>query len=124
MGRPWYEYMLYPEWMLHNEDYDDIRRQEAKTSSLEYRVDRLEKQIQDLQKHILGLEALLAEHGIVPPIPEESETTVSGNKSPGKPATFPARTEERITCPHCGRKQKGNRNACYSCGTPFRYEDE
>ena len=37
---------------------------------------------------------------------------------------YAARTEETISCPRCGRKQKGNRSACYSCGTPFLYENE
>jgi hypothetical protein len=124
MGRPWYEYLIYPEWMRQNEDYDDIRRQEAKTSSLEYRMDRLERQILDMQKHILGLEALLAQHGIVPPMTEEEAAAAAKAKPVGEPATFPTRTEENIVCPHCGRRQKGNRNACYSCGTPFHYKDE
>ena len=121
MGRPWYEHLVYPEWMLHNQDYDDIRRQEAKTASLEYRMERMEKQISDMQKHILGLEALLAQHGIVPPMTEE-EAAKAG--SAGEPVTFPTRTEETIACPRCRRKQRGNRSACYACNTPFLYEDE
>ena len=121
MGRPWYEHLIYPEWMLHNEDYDDIRRQEAKTTSLEYRVERMEKQVADMQKHILGLEALLAQHGIVPPMTAEE---LSAAKDPKEPITFLTRTEETVTCPRCNRKQRGNRSACYACGAPFRYQDE
>ena len=40
------------------------------------------------------------------------------------PAVFPARTEEVVTWPRCGRRQKGNRDSCYACGLPFRYEQE
>ena len=43
---------------------------------------------------------------------------------PAAPAVFPARTEEVVTCPRCGRRQKGNRHSCYACGLPFRYEQE
>lgn len=121
MGRPWYEHMFYPEWMLHNEDYDDIRRQEAKTSSLESRVSRLEDQVEDLQKHIRGLEALLAANGIVPPAPKETPVPEKGRS---EPATFPQRTWDSIICPRCGKRQLGNRNLCFSCELPFRYENE
>ena len=43
---------------------------------------------------------------------------------PAAPAVFPARTDEGIACPRCGRRQKGNRASCYACGLPFRYEQE
>ena len=43
---------------------------------------------------------------------------------PAAPAVFPARTDEVIACPRCGRRQKGNRDSCYACGLPFRYEQE
>ena len=39
---------------------------------------------------------------------------------PAAPAVFPARTDEVIACPRCGRRQKGNRDSCYACGLPFR----
>ena len=119
MGRPWYEHMLYPEWMLHNEDYDDIRRQEAKTSSLESRVNRLEDQVRDLQAHIRGLEALLSTHGIVPPAPEES---ASSEWPHHEPAVFPQRTTSPVTCPRCKKSQRGDRNLCLFCELPFRYK--
>jgi len=122
MGRPWYEHMLYPDWMLHNEDYDNIRQQEAKTSSLESRVSRLEDQIKDLRMHIRGLEALLAANGIVPPAAETP--AASTEYGPGEPALFAQRTESPITCPRCGKSQKGNRNLCLFCSLPFRYKSE
>ena len=43
---------------------------------------------------------------------------------PAAPAVFPARTDEVIACPRCGRRQKGNRDSCYAGGLPFRYEQE
>lgn len=121
MGRPWYEHMLYPDWMLQNEDYDDIRRQEAKTSSLEQRVSRLEEQVSDLGKHIRGLEALLAANGIVPPAAGEEPAPQPDR---GEPAVFAQRTEDSITCPRCGKVQRGNRNLCLSCNLPFLYQHE
>ena len=121
MGRPWYEYMLYPDWMLHNEDYDDLRRQEAKTSSLESRVNRLEDQVKDLQKHIRGLEALLAANGIVPPAAEETSKPEWERR---EPAVFANRTSDPITCPRCGKRQRGDRNLCLFCELPFRYKNE
>ena len=39
-------------------------------------------------------------------------------------AIFPARTEDMIACPRCGRRQKGNRDSCYACGLSFQYETE
>lgn len=121
MGRPWYEHILYPEWMLHNEDYDDIRRQEAKTFSLESRVNRLEDQVKDLQMHIRGLEALLAANGIVPPAAEEAPKPEWERR---EPAVFSQRTSDPITCPRCGKRQRGDRNLCLFCELPFRYKNE
>ena len=71
-----------------------------------------------------GLEKILSQHGILPPMPEEPEDPEASNLPPDAPAIFPARTEEVIACPRCGRRQKGNRNACYACGLPFQYEAE
>ena len=122
MGRPWYEHMLYPEWMIHNEDYDDIRQQEAKTASLEYRVNRLEDQVKDLQMHIRGLEALLAANGIVPPAAETDSPAFE--KGRREPAVFAQRTSDPVTCPRCGKRQRGDRNLCLFCELPFLYEHE
>jgi len=121
MAWEWYEHLIYPDWYLHNRDNDAINAQASKTYSLEHRIDQLEKRIEKMQHHILGLESLLAAHGIVPPTPEEVPD--SGHPT-AEPVTFPSRTAENITCPCCGRRQKGTRNACYSCGTPFLYADE
>ena len=120
MGRPWYDHMFRPEWSMRNEDYDDIRRQEAKTSSLESRVNRLEDQVRDLQAHVRGLEALLATHGIVPPTPENAQPAQEWERS--VPAIFEQRTRDPITCPRCGKSQRGDRNLCLFCELPFHYK--
>lgn len=121
MGLPWWYHFL-EDHTIHNDIYDAFVEQRADTASLEKRMDVLEKSCRDMALHIQGLEALLAAHGIVPPASEDVDTT--GPKPVGEPAVFPARTEESIACPRCGRRQRGNRNTCYSCGTPFQYENE
>lgn len=122
MAWEWYEHLIYPDWYMHNVEHDGVSAQASRTNSLEHRIDRLERKIEKLEHHILGLETLLVSHGIVPPTPEEIPQINEKNR--GEPATFPARTEDPIECPRCGRKQKGNRSSCYSCGTPFLYETE
>ena len=124
MAWEWYEHLLYPDWYMHNREHDGINAQASKTYSLEHRIDRLEQKIEKMQHHILGLESLLASHGIVPPMLEGPESNTPSGKTCGEPVTFPARTEETIACPRCNKKQKGNRSACYSCGTPFLYETD
>ena len=93
------------------------------TSALADRVKQLEKHAREMDRYICRLESLLAQHGIA--FPAEEETAMPANpKPPGTPTTFSARTEEIISCPCCGKKQKGNRDSCYSCYTPFTYENE
>lgn len=125
MGFPWY---LKPDWLLHAEMLDEQERISATTSararSQDKEIEKLQKRISELETHLFSLERYLSEKGILPPMPEEPEDSASGSKSRGEPVTFPARTEEPITCSRCGRKQTGNRNACYSCRTPFLYETE
>ena len=63
------------------------------------------------------------------PAPEPAAPAADAQAAPPKrppdaPAVFPARTEEVIACPRCGRHQKGNRDSCYACGLPFQYEHE
>ena len=122
MGFPWY---LKPDWLLHAEILDEQERIAATTSararSQDREMEKLQQRISDLETQLFTLEKYLSEKGILPPMPEEPEETLSNSK---EPVTFPARTEDAIVCPRCGRKQKGNRSACYSCGTPFLYETE
>ena len=72
MPLPWYYHLLTPDWMQHRDLADVLERQQSDANSLERRVELLERQLQDQQRHIQGLEALLAAHGITPPpVPEE-----------------------------------------------------
>ena len=122
MEFPWY---LKPDWLLHTEMLDEQERLSATTAaharSQDREMEKLQQRISDLETQLFTLEKYLSEKGILPPLPEEPEENIPSSK---EPVTFPSRTEETILCPRCGRKQKGNRNACYSCGTPFLYEAE
>ena len=102
------------------ESASDLLRKDV--SALSDRVKQLENHIRETDQYIRRLESLLAQHGIS--FPAEEETAPAEPKPVGEPVTFSTRTEETIACPRCGRKQKGNRSACYSCGTPFLYENE
>ena len=103
------------------ESASDLLRKDV--SALSDRVKQLESHARDMDRYIRRLETLMAQHGIT--LPEEEENTVPAEPQPvGEPVTFSSRTEESIACPRCGRKQKGNRNACYACSTPFLYENE
>ena len=126
MGLPWYLNPLW-EWDLH----DRLDMLEGSSSSSraddqrqDKEIERLKTRITELEDQLLALEKILSQHGILPPMPEEPEDPEASNLPPDAPAIFPARTEEVIACPRCGRRQKGNRNACYACGLPFQYEAE
>ena len=82
-------------------------------------IERLQRRVTELEQHLLALEKYLSEKGILPPLPEEAAPELSA-----EPVIFPSRTEETITCPVCGRRQKGNRDCCYSCGVKFQHESE
>ena len=86
MPLPWYYHLLTPDWMQHRDLADVLERQQSDANSLERRVELLERQLQDQQRHIQGLEALLAAHGITPPpVPEEEPPP----PAPGKPSHVP-----------------------------------
>ena len=87
-------------------------------------IERLKTRVTELENQLLALEKILADQGLLPPAPEPSEMKEPPKRPPDAPAVFPARTEEVIACPRCGRRQKGNRDSCYACGLPFQYEDE
>ena len=126
MGLPWYLNPLW-QWDLH----DRLDMLEGSSSSSraddqrqDKEIERLKTRITELEDQLLALEKILSQHGILPPMPEEPEDPEASNLPPDAPAIFPARTEEVIACPRCGRRQKGNRSACYACGLPFQYEAE
>ena len=87
-------------------------------------IERLKTRVTELENQLLALEKILADQGLLPPAPEPSEMKEPPKRPPDAPAVFPARTEEVIACPRCGRRQKGNRDSCYACGLPFQYETE
>ena len=81
-----------------------------------------ELEIAALKRRLSALENADAVHA--PSSQESFGPAASDAAPPDPPAVFPARTEEVIACPRCGRRQKGGRDACYACGLPFRYEHE
>lgn len=126
MGIPWF---LKPDLLLHAEMLDaqkSLARSASSSHATDQKQDReieaLNKRVSELETQLLALETLLWEKGLLPSPPQE-EASPTPPPAEG-PAVFPARTEQTIACPRCGRRQRGNRNFCYACETPFRYENE
>ena len=90
-----------------NQEAADLSRRDQEIAALRQRVAELERAQQPAKEPVP-----LAKTSAAPAAPSDA------------PAVFPARTEEVIACPRCGRHQKGNRDSCYACGLPFRYEQE
>ena len=90
-----------------NQEAVDFSRQDREIAALRQRVAELERAQQPAKESVA-----LAKTPAAPASP------------PDAPAVFPARTEEVIACPRCGRRQRGNRDSCYACGLPFQYEAE
>lgn len=91
----------------------------------QYESDHLKQELSSLRQRMAELEQALEPT----PTPEPAAPAADAQAAPPKrppdaPAVFPARTEEVIACPRCGRHQKGNRDSCYACGLPFQYEHE
>ena len=125
MGLPWYLNPLW-QWDLH----DRLDMLEGSSSSSraddqrqDKEIERLKTRVTELENHLLVLEKILADQGLLPPAPEPPEAKNPPQRPPDAPAVFPARTEEVVACPRCGRRQKGNRDSCYACGLLFRYEN-
>ena len=82
------------------------------------------------QQEVDALKARIAQLESLQPPPQPKEAAAPPEDRPcavspereGE-AVFPRRTDDLIACPRCGRRQRGNRNFCYSCELPFRYED-
>ena len=123
MGIPWYLNPLW-QWDLHDR-LDELELSSDGSRKDDQRQDRelalLKKRVTDLENQLLALEKVLADQGLLPPEPAEP---AAPELPPDTPAVFPARSEGPIACPRCGRRQRGDRNSCYACGLPFRYENE
>lgn len=126
--------LFLPQWILNEKILDT-------QSVLEYQFQKeikskddaillLHQRVAALEAELLAVEKLLAERGITAPmlqvLLEEEARRAQQEESPSQPAGTPvhfaSRTDETIACPHCGKRQRGDRNACYSCGTPFLYD--
>ena len=81
----------------------------------QYESDHLKQELSSLRQRMAAPE---------PAAPAADAQAAPPKRPPDAPAVFPARTEEVIACPRCGRHQKGNRDSCYACGLPFQYEHE
>ncbi len=91
----------------------------------QYESDHLKQELSSLRQRMAELEqALEPTPAPEPAAPAADAQAAPPKRPPDAPAVFPARTEEVIACPRCGRHQKGNRDSCYACGLPFQYEHE
>ena len=93
------------------------------------RQEEMEREAKAHQKEVDDLKARIAQlESLSPPQPEETAAQLEDEPCAASPeadgeAVFPRRTDELIACPRCGKRQRGNRNCCYSCELPFRYEE-
>ena len=55
MAWEWYEHLIYPDWYMHNKEHDAVNAQASKTNSLEHRIDRLERELDAIQKSLPNL---------------------------------------------------------------------
>ena len=122
----WYNSPLWA-WRLDDE-LEELKSSSSSSRADDQRqdkeIERLKTRVTELENQLLALEKILADQGLLPPAPEPSEMKEPPKRPPDAPAVFPARTEEVIACPRCGRRQKGNRDSCYACGLRFQYENE
>ena len=123
MSVPWWLKWDYFQYRDLEEMQDQLNRSASSSYSTDRQqdkeIEKLRKRVSELELQLLALEKYLAEQGILPPLPEESDPEPTSG-----PISFPSRTEEPISCPVCGRRQRGNRDCCFSCGVKFQYEDE
>lgn len=96
--------------------------QNLRQEEMAHEAQSRQKEMDALKARIAQLESLQS-----PPQPEAEEDAPAPQPAPAPdcaPVVFRRRTDELITCPRCGRRQRGNRNACYSCECPFEYEED
>lgn len=96
--------------------------QNLRQEEMAHEAQARQKEMDALKARIAQLESLQS-----PPQPEAEEDAPAPQPAPAPacaPVVFRRRTDELITCPRCGRRQRGNRNACYSCECPFEYEED
>ena len=96
--------------------------QNLRQEEMAHEAQARQKEMDALKARIAQLESLQS-----PPQPEAEEDAPAPQPAPTPacaPVVFRRRTDELITCPRCGRRQRGNRNACYSCECPFEYEED
>lgn len=94
---------------------------EQGAAEAKWRRDAKAQEIAQLKARVAQLEALLSSSA--PPPEEPTQAKAAAGEKPAQ-AVFPSRTEESVACPVCGKRQRGDRDLCYFCGTPFQYEDE
>lgn len=83
------------------------------------REQRHKEEVDALKDRIAALERMQSA-----PQTDASPQPEAPQSPPGTPAHFPSRTKEVIACPRCRRRQRGDRDLCYSCKAPFLYDDE
>lgn len=122
MSFPWY---LKPEILLHRdlvEGQMDLEIQANRKDRRDQDQDRqladLQKRVRELEQQLLALETVLDRQGLIPPQPEPEQPAQTDDT----PAVFPARTSDPVTCPRCGKQQRGDRNLCFFCSLKFQYE--
>lgn len=96
--------------------------QNLRQEEMAHEAQARQKEMDALKARIAQLESLQS-----PPQLEAEEDAPAPQPAPAPdcaPVVFRRRTDELITCPRCGRRQRGNRNACYSCECPFEYEED
>ena len=125
MGLPWYLNPLW-QWDLH----DRLDMLEGSSSSSraddqrqDKEIERLKTRVTELENHLLVLEKFWQTKVCYLQRRSLRRQRTPPKRPPDAPAVFPARTEEVVACPRCGRRQKGNRDSCYACGLLFRYEN-
>ena len=95
----------------------DLTEQQAEE---DLREQRHKEEVDALEDRIAALERMQPVSQ-ADPQPEPPQVPPA---PPGTPVHFSSRTKEIIACPRCGKRQRGDRDLCYSCKAPFVYDEE